>query len=220
MQRKLDRKLEQLKKRLLKMSSLVEEAIYVSTKALEEKQKELAEKVIQSDDKINILEIEIDELCLKLLALFQPQASDLRFITSMMKINNDLERMGDLAVNIAEQTIKTIQLPLVKPLEDIPKMAKAVQQMLKDSLNAFVNGDVQLAKDVCTRDDEIDNLNHKIFRELLDYMIKDVKTIERAVGLILIARHLERIADLTTNICEDVIYMVNGLTIKHHVDQR
>jgi len=219
-QRKFDRKLEKLKKRLLKMSGLVEDAISVSIKALEEKKANLAEKVIKSDDKINLLEVEIDDLCLKLLALFQPQASDLRFITSTMKINNDLERMGDLAVNIAEQIIKSIKSPLLKPLEDIPKMAEGVQQMLRDSLNAFVNADPQLAKSVCARDDEIDDLNHKVFRELLDFMIKDSTTVERAVGLILIARHLERIADLTTNICEDIIYMVDGKTIKHHLDQR
>ena len=219
MERKFDRKLAKLKKRLLKMSDLVENSINLSVRALEEKKPKLAEQIIKSDKKIDKLEVEIDDLCLKLLALYQPQASDLRFITSMMKINNDLERIGDLSVNIAEQAIKLVKLPLLKPLIDLPKMAMAVQKMLKDSLTAFVNEDSELAMEVCKRDDEIDNLNDQIFRELLTYMIKDSDSIERAVGLILVGRHLERIADHTTNICEDIIYMVAGQNIKHHINE-
>ncbi|MCK4423913.1 MAG: phosphate signaling complex protein PhoU [Candidatus Omnitrophica bacterium] len=216
MERHFDEELKKLKEKLLRMSSLTEQAISFSIKALVDRRPELADKVIKSDDAINMLEIEIDELSLKLLALRQPQAGDLRFITSTMKINNDLERIGDLAVNIAERAVNLLKAPVLKPLIDIPRMAETAQAMLKDSLDAFVNKDSKLAGSVCKRDDEVDNLNDQIFRELLTYMIQDPKTIERAVGLILTARNLERIADHATNICEDVIYMVNGKTIKHH----
>ena len=220
MQRHFDEELKQLKEKLLRMSSLVEEAISSSIKALVDRDPQLAEKVKKSDDTINMLEIEIDDLSLRLLALHQPQASDLRFITSAMKINNDLERMGDLAVNIAQVVKYLMKAPALKPISDISKMAKAAQRMLKDSLNSFVNNDSQLAKDVCKRDDEVDNLNHEIFMELLTYMLEDQKTIEQAVDLILVARHLERIADHSTNICEDVIYIIEGKTIKHHIEER
>jgi len=218
--RHFDEELKELKTKLLKMSSLVEEAIRSSIRALVDRKNELAQQVISSDNAINMLEIEIDELSLRLLALRQPQAGDLRFITSVMKINNDLERMGDLAVNIAERTIELLKFPLLKPLIDIPRMADIAQGMLKDSLDAFVNKDSKLARTVCERDDEVDNLNDQIFRELLTYMLQDPKTIERAVDLILVGRNLERIADHATNICEDVIYMVNGKTIKHHIEER
>ncbi|MFH1305738.1 MAG: phosphate signaling complex protein PhoU [Candidatus Omnitrophota bacterium] len=220
MERHFDEELKTLKERLLKMGGLVEEAIRMSIKALVDRKPELADKVIKSDDAVNMLEIEIDELSLKLLALRQPQAGDLRFIASVMKINNDLERIGDLAVNIAERTIELLKFPIVKPLINIPRMAEITQGMLKDSLDAFVNKDSKLAKSVCKRDDKVDNLNEQIFRELLTYMLQDPKTIERAVDLILVGRNLERIADHATNICEDVIYMVNGKTIKHHIEER
>jgi len=137
-----------------------------------------------------------------------------------MKINNDLERMGDLAVNIAERTIELLKFPLLKPLIDIPRMAETAQGMVKDSLDAFVKKDSKLAKSVCERDDKVDNLNDQIFRELLTYMLQDPKTIERAVDLILVGRNLERIADHATNICEDVIYMAEGKTIKHHIENQ
>lgn len=220
MQRHFDEELKKLKEKILKMSSLVEKAIHLSIKALVDRESELAQQIIKSDDQINMLEIEIDEFSLKLLALRQPQAGDLRLITSIMKINNDLERIGDLAVNIAERTIELLKFPIVKPLIDIPRMADIAQGMLKDSLDAFVNGDSKLAKNVCERDDKVDNLNDQIFRELLTYMLQDPKTIERAVDLILVGRNLERIADHATNISEDVIYMVNGKTIKHHIEER
>ena len=220
MERHFDEELKELKEKLLRMSSLVEEAINFSIKALTDRKSELAEQVIKSDDGINMLEIEIDELSLKLLALRQPQAGDLRFITSIMKINSDLERMGDLAVNIAERTIELLKFPLLKPLIDIPRMAEIAQGMVKDSLDAFVNRDSKLARSVCERDDKMDNLNDQIFRELLTYMLQDPKTIERAVDLILVGRNLERIADHATNICEDVIYMVDGKIIKHHIEER
>ena len=159
-------------------------------------------------------------MCLRLLALRQPMAGDLRFITSAMKIGVDLERMGDLAVNIAEQAIELAKVPLLKPLIDIPRMAGLAQAMVRDSLKAFVNRDDALAQDVCCRDDDVDGLNHQIFRELLTYMMEDPATIPRAVGLMLVGRHLERIADHATNIGEDVIYMVRGKTIKHNIDGR
>jgi phosphate transport system protein len=220
MERHFDEELKELKGKILKMSSLVEKAIHLSIKSLVERKNELAEQVIKSEDEINMLEIEIDEFSLKLLALHQPQAGNLRFITSIMKINNDLERMGDLAVNIAEQTIELLKSPILKPLIDIPRMAEIAQGMVKDSLDAFVNRDSKLAKGVCERDDKVDNLNDQIFRELLTYMLQDPRTIERAIGLILVGRNLERIADHTTNICEDVIYIVDGRTIKHHIEER
>jgi len=220
MERHFDEELKELKEKVLRMGSLVEKAIHLSIKALVERKNDLAEQVIKSDDEINMLEIEIDELVLRLLALRQPQAGDLRFITSIMKINNDLERMGDLAVNIAERTIELLKFPLLKPLIDIPRMAETAQGMVKDSLDAFVKKDSKLAKSVCERDDKVDNLNDQIFRELLTYMLQDPKTIERAVDLILVGRNLERIADHATNICEDVIYMAEGKTIKHHIENQ
>lgn len=220
MERHFDEELKDLKERLLRMGSLVEEAVNDSVRALVSRDSDLAKKVISSDDAINMMEIEIDELSLKLLALRHPEARDLRFITSIMKANSDLERMGDLAVNIAERTLSLLHESPLKPLIDIPAMAKITQEMLKNSLDAFVNQDPKLAKCVCEEDDEVDNLNDQIFRELLTYMLEDQKTIHRALELILIARNLERIADHSTNICEDVIYMVQGRTIKHHIEEK
>lgn len=220
MQRHFDEELKELKEEVLKMGSLVERAIHLSIKALVDRQDAIATQVIASDDAVNMQEIKIDELSLKLLALHQPQAGDLRFITSIMKINSDLERIGDLAVNIAERTQELLKAPLLKPLIDIPRMAKIAQDMVKDSLDAFVNSDSDLARSVCQRDDQVDELNNQIFRELLTYMLQDSKTVERAVDLILVGRNLERIADHATNICEDVIYMVNGKNIKHHIEER
>ena len=217
MQRHFDEALEQLKEKLLRMSSLVEKIIGSSIKALNDRNADLANQVIGSDDEINMLEIEIDDLCLKLLALHQPQAGDLRFIASTMKITNDLERIGDLAVNIAERTLDLIKVPPLKIRIDIPKMASAAQGMLKDSLNAFVNKDSRLAQAVCKRDDEVDSLNHEIIMELLKCTPDNQTTVERVVDLVLVAKNLERIADHSTNICEDVIYLVEGKVIKHHI---
>ena len=219
MQRHFDEELNQLKERLLRMSSLAEKAISSTIKALIDRDAELALSVADSDDPINMLEIEIEEFCLKLLALHQPQAGDLRFIIAAMKINNDLERVGDLAVNIAKVTKYLIKIPVVKSLNEISDMAKAAQKMLKDSLDAFVNKDAQLAKNVCKRDDEVDNMNKKIFMNFLS-SAKDPKAVEYAVDLILIAKNFERIADHSTNICEDVVYLVEGKTVKHHIEER
>ena len=217
MERHFDEALKQLKEKLLRMSSLVEEAIGTSIKALIDRNADLAYKVIKSDDAINMLEIEIDDLCLKLLALYQPTAGDLRFITSTMKINNDLERIGDLGVNIGQRTLDLLKVPPLRLRIDIPKMAVAAQAMLKDSLNAFVNKDSQLAYEVCKRDDEVDDLNHEIFMELLKANPEDQKPVERVIDLVLVAKNLERVADHSTNICEDIIYMIDGKVIKHHI---
>ena len=173
MERLFDEELTKLKERLLRMAGLVEEAIERAIEALKEQREDLAGEVFQHEAEINALDVEIDETCLRLLALRQPMAGDLRFITSAMKIGVDLERMGDLAVNIAEQALELAKLPLLKPLIDIPRMAEMAQAMVRDSLNAFVNRDDALAQDVCCRDDEVDALNHQIFRELLTYMMED-----------------------------------------------
>lgn len=202
------------------MGGLVEEALARAAKALVERDLRLAEAVIASDEAINMLEVEIDEHCLRLLALHQPAAVDLRFITMALKINNDLERMGDQAVNIAERTVELLQEPLPKPLIDIPRMAILAQQMVKDSLAAFVNRDADLARSVCQRDDEVDRLNDQVFEELLVLMRKQPQTVAPGVDLILIGRHLERVADHATNLAEDVIYLVQGRTIKHHVEEK
>ena len=217
MERHFDESLKNLKEKLLRMSGLVEESIGSAIKSLVERNAELAYKVIKADDAINRLEIEIDDLCLKLLALYQPTAGDLRFIASTMKINNDLERIGDLGVNIAQRTLDLIKVPPLKLRMDILKMATASQGMLKDSLNAFVNKDSQLAYEVCKRDDEVDDLNHEIFMELLQCKPEDITPVERVIDLILVAKNLERVADHSTNICEDVIYMIDGKVIKHHI---
>ena len=202
------------------MGSLVEEALAKSVKALVERDHRLAQDVMRSDEAVNMLEIEIDELCLRLLALRQPAAADLRFITMALKINNDLERMGDQAVNIAERTVELLKEPLLKPLIDIPRMAAIAQEMVKTSLNAFINRDAASARSVCERDDEVDRLNDQVFQELLEFMRRDPHAVTRAVDLILIGRHLERVADHATNIAEDVIYLAQGRTIKHHIEEK
>ncbi len=217
MERHFDVELGHLRERLMAMAGLVEEAIGRATHALVARDAKLARQVVESDEPINLVEVEIDEFCLKLLALYHPEATDLRFVTMAFKINNDLERMGDLAVNIAERTLELLNEPLLKPLIDLPRMAELTQGMVKDSLDAFVKRDAERAREVCRRDDAVDELNDQLFRELLTYMLQDPKSIQRAVGLILIGRHLERIADHATNIAEDVVYLVQGKTIKHHL---
>lgn len=220
METHFQQELNKLKENLLKMAGLAEQAISNAVEALVQRNTSLAEKTIKEDEKINQMEILIDEWCLKLLALHQPMAADLRFITSAMRINIELERIGDLAVNIAERVISLNQEPHLKPYIDIPRMAKITQSMVKDVLDAFVNGDTNLARAVCERDDQVDALNDQVFRELLTYMMADPKTITRAVHLIIVSRCLERIADHTTNIAEGVIFMVKALVIKHHADAK
>jgi phosphate transport system protein len=219
MDRQFDAELNALNEKLLDMARLAEESVALAVRSLKERNENLAQDVFKREGSVNLLEIEIDELCMRLLALRQPVARDLRFITSAMKIGSELERVGDLGVNIAEVTVDLLKVPPLKPLIDIPRMASLAQGMIKDALNAFVNRDEKLARSVCERDDEVDSLNDQIFRELLTYMMNDPTTIDRAVGLILIGRHLERIADHATNIGEDVIYLVLGKTIKHHIEE-
>jgi phosphate transport system protein len=219
MERQFDEELKKLKEKLLNMASLAEESISLATRSLKERKEELAHAVFENEEAINLLDIEIEKLSLELLALRQPMAVDLRFITASMKMASELERIGDQSVNIAERSIQLIKSPLLKPLIDIPRMAELAKAMVKDSINAFVNKDEKLAKNVCERDDEVDKLNDQIFRELLTYMMQDPATIERAVDLILVGRHLERTADHATNISEDVIYYVMGKTIKHHCEK-
>jgi phosphate transport system protein len=219
MERHFDEELKNLKERLLRMAGLVEESIELAIEALRDQKEEPARQVMCHETEINTLDVEVDEACLRLMALRQPMAGDLRFITSAMKITSELERMGDLAVNVAEQALILAKLPLLKPLIDIPRMARMAQAMVRDSINAFVNRDEALARSVCERDDEVDDLDEQIFRELLTYMMEDPGSIKRAVALILVSRNIERMADHATNICEDVIYLVKGKTIKHHVDK-
>jgi len=214
------KELEELKENLLNMAAMVEEAIQDSVQSLVKRDSDLAQKTFELEDRINKTEIAIDDMCLKLLALRQPMAADLRFITSAMKIITDLERIGDQAVNIAERAIPLSQEPQLKPYIDIPRMAEIAQSMVKDVLDAFVNRDSRLARSVCQRDDLVDGLNDQVFRELLTYMISDPKTITRAVHLMIVCRCLERIADHATNIAEDVIFMVDALVIKHHADEQ
>ena len=219
MERPFDEELKLLKEKLLDMASRAEEQIGLAVRGLKDRKQEMVCEVLEKEEAINRLDIEIDDMAMRLLALRQPMATDLRFITSAMKIGSDLERIGDLAVNIAERTLELLKFPQLKPLIDIPRMAEMAQEMVRDALNAFVNGDADLAKNVCQRDDHVDQLNNQIFRELLTFMMADATTIPRAVDLILVGRHLERIADHATNIGEDVIYMVRGKTIKHHIEE-
>jgi len=212
------KELEELKENLLKMATLVEGTIHDAVQSLVKRDSELANEIFKREKQINDLELVIDEMCLKLLALRQPMAVDLRFITSAMKIITDLERMGDQAVNIAERALSLNQEPQLKPYIDLPRMAEIAQTMVKDVLDAFVNRDSKLARSVCERDDLVDGLNNQVVRELLTYMMSDPKTITRAVHLMIVARCLERIADHATNIAEDVIFMVDALVIKHHAD--
>lgn len=220
METHFQQELAKLKEQLLKMGGLAERAISNAIDALVKRDTPLAEKTIGEDEKINRMELLIDDWCLKLLALHQPLAADLRFITSAMRINVELERIGDLAVNIAERVISLNQESQLKPYIDIPRMAEITKNMVKDVLDSFVNGDADLARAVCERDDQVDALNDQVFRELMTYMLSDPKTITRAVHLIIVSKYLERIADHATNIAEGVIFMVKALVIKHHADAK
>ena len=212
--------LQALKNRLLKMGALVEERVHLAMQALMERRMEAAEAVVAGDAEVNDLQIEIDDRCLKLLATQNPMASDLRLITAAMKINADLERIGDQAVNIAENAVKVAGAPPLRPLIDLPRMAEIAEAMTRDSLDAFVRRDADLARRILARDDEVDQLKDQIFRVLLTYMMADPGTIERALGLILVSRNLERIADHATNIAEDVIFVVEAKDVRHHHEER
>lgn len=204
-----------LRNNILRLGSLVETAIQNSVKSLVERKSSIAKKVIKRDQQINNLDVAIDEECIKLLALGQPKARDLRFIATTLKITTDLERMGDLAVNISKRAIELNKEPQLKPYIDIPRMAEIAQKMLKDSLDAYVRGCTSLPYDVIKQDDEIDRLMEQVFNELLFYMIQDQHTISRAIRISYVSKYLERIADHATNIAEMVIYMCKGKLVRH-----
>lgn len=220
MQRHFDEELTQLKDKLFKMGVLVEEAIRKAVEALIKRDSKLAEQVIEEDQRINILEIEIDEFGHELIALRQPTAVDLRFITMVLKINSDLERIGDQAVNIAEKAIVMNREVPLKSFLDIPKMAELAVQMVKESLDSFVERDAAKAKAICERDDDLDTLNDQTYQMLQEAMKNKSLEIPQAVSLIMIAHNLERTGDLATNVAEDVIYLAKGIDIRHHITER
>ena len=218
--RHFDQELERLKIMLLEMASLVEAAIFKSISSVANKGVSLADEVLKNEARINRMEIDIDDLAIKLLALRQPMAGDLRLIAAALKINNDLERMGDLAVNIAERAIELIEEPVIKPMVDIPHIAALVQSMVHKALDSFVNKDVELARSVLASDDAVDDLRTASFHELISFMERTRNGIPQAVSLLSIVRNLERIADHATNIAEDVIFYVKGIDVRHHAEVR
>ena len=216
----LEERITNLKRQLVEYAGLAENMIEKAVNGLLRKDRDLLIEVIEKDEpRANQREIEIDELCTEVIAQFQPRAKGLRTILMMMKMNNDLERMGDHAVNIAQSATYLIERPLVKAYIDIPRMATVTIGMLKDSIMAFIEEDVRLARSVCERDNEVDALAMQVLRELVTFMAADPKTIERSLHLIRVSGNIERLADLSTNICEDTIFMVEGTVIKHHFDQ-
>jgi phosphate transport system protein len=215
MQRHFDQDLAHLKRQLLAMGSLVESQIEQALKSLVDRDSDLAVTVIEQDHDVNALDVEIDDLCIQLLALQQPTARDLRFVSTGMKISSELERMGDLAENIAQRALELNVEPQLKPYIDIPRMANWTMRMVKECLDSFVNSDPALARKVCTDDDFVDDLNEQLFRELLSFMLENPSTITRAIRLTFVAKSLERIADHATNIGELVVYMVEGKNIRH-----
>jgi phosphate transport system protein len=212
--------LAELNQRLLVMGDLAEERLRAAMQALLERDRVMMANVVQGDEAINRLHLEIDDRCFKLLALYQPMAVDLRMIVAAVKINSDLERVGDLAVNVAEASERYVEHAPVKPLIDIPRMGSLAQGMLDEALKAFVTRDVELAQAVLTQDDVLDGLKDQIFRELLTYMLGDTGKIEPGIDLILISRHLERVGDHATNIAEDVIFIVEARDVRHHGTDR
>ncbi len=208
--------LEELQSKLLEMGGLVEAAIHNSVLALVDRDEDKAKEVMWNEALVNQKEIEIDELATRMLALFQPMARDLRFITAVIKINNDLERMGDLAVNITERALTLMREPAVKPLIDIPRIADLAEGMVHRALDAFAKHDADMARDVLLSDDAVDRLRDAVYDELLSFMQEERSTINRAVSLMFIAQNLERIADHSTNIAEDVLFAVKGVDVRHH----
>ena len=215
MQRHFHEELDALKRTLLAMGGLVEDQIRRVMSALLERDGDLAQEVIERDRQVNAYDVEIDEKCVELLALYQPTAGDLRFITTAMKIVTDLERIGDQAVNIAQRALELNREPQLKPYIDLPRMAEKAQRMVKESLDAYVGRDTELARRVCGEDSDVDALKEQIFRELLTFMMDDARTIPRAIRLVLISRFLERVADHATNIAEMVVYMVESKMVRH-----
>jgi phosphate transport system protein len=219
MERRLDHELDRIRQNLLKMGGMVESMVAKATQALLERSAALCAEVIANDNEVDHLEVEIDEACYSILGRMQPTAVDLRFLVAVMKINNDLERIGDSAVNIAQSVEQLIDQPPLKPYIDLPHLSELVQTMVRQSLDALVNRDTELATAVLASDDAVDGLYHQLFRELLTYMIEDPKTVTRALHLLLISRNMERIADHATNIAEDVIYYVEGRDVRHSVSK-
>lgn len=220
MERHFEHDLEELKERLLWMGSLAERAVHQSVQAVLEADEKLAHSVLDEEPVVNELQKEIDDRVVQLLALYQLMATDLRFVLAVSRINNDLERIADQAVNISQAAMRVIRHPRVKPYVDLPRMSEIAEEMVRDSLNALVHKDVDLAKTVLARDDEVDNLRDQIFRELLSYMMGDSAVVFPAFELILVAKNLERIGDHATNIAEDVIYMVAGSDVRHPTPDR
>lgn len=220
MERHFDEELKDLHKDILKMAIMSQQAIHKSIEALTNRDKLQAQEVIDNDVEIDELELIIDEKCIDLIARHQPMAGDLRFIATGMKVNAELERIADLAVDISQRVLELVDRPILKPLIDIPKLSTVAQNMIRDAIDAFVRKDIELAKKVVLSDEEADRLRNLVQEELInDYMARDASTAPRAVPLLLIARHLERICDHTTNIAEDVIYMVEGKVVKHHPEE-
>jgi len=213
--RLFDEELDALKERILRMGALVETQVANAIKALVERDTDLARNVIATDHQVNAYDVEIDEECIRLLALRQPTASDLRFITTAMKISTDLERMSDLAEDICERALELTEEPQLKPYIDIPRMAEHARMMVKEALDAFVNRNADLARKVCREDDFVDDLTDQVFRELLSYMMEDPQTIRRAIRITFVAKYIERIADHATNVAEMVVYLVEGKIIRH-----
>ena len=219
MERHFDQELDRVRQKLLEMGGRVEEMISKASDALTERQSELSQQVVKEDSIVDRMELEIDEACYTIMVRFQPAARDLRFLIAVMKIVTDLERMGDSTVNICQSVDKLNEEPPLKPYIDLPRMAKLVASMTRDSLDAFVKKDAAQATRVTEEDDEVDALYRQLFRELLTFMLEDPKTTTRALHLLLIARNLERIADHATNIAEDVIYYVEGRDVRHPAHQ-
>lgn len=218
--RHFEQELEKLKAKLLEMGALVESAVYRSVQGVVEKDENLAQQVLRNEARINDLEMEIDDMAIGLLVLQQPVAADLRLITVAIKINNDLERMGDLAVNIAQRALDLLREAVIQPMVDIPHIAGLVQSMVRKSLDAFVNRDSELARSVLAGDDAVDNLRTASYHELVSYMEKDRGNIPQALHLLSVIRNLERIADHSTNIAEDVLFLVKGVDVRHRNEQR
>lgn len=213
--RHFDKDIGQLFELLLRMGAMVEDAISQSIRALLERDTDLAERVIANDDAIDQMELEIDAHTIELIATMQPIASDLRFVATLMKITPELERIADLAQDVCERAIELNREPLLKPLMEMPELARKSQEMVAKSLDAFVRRDAQLAREVIAKDDEIDALTEQSFRELLTYMLEDPKNISRAIRLTFVGKYFERIADAATNICEMVVFLAEGKVIKH-----
>jgi phosphate transport system protein len=213
--KRYEEELKKLREEILYMGGLVEDQIQKAVKTLVDRDSELAQMIIERDHEVNRLDVEIDDICIKLLALHQPAGRDLRFITTGLKITTDLERIGDMAVNICERALELNQEPQLKPYIDIPRMARVSQRMIRESLDAFVREDTDLALKVCKDDDEVDQLNAQIFRETLTFMLENAQTISRATKIASVSKYLERIADHATNIAEMVIFMVKGKSIRH-----